>query len=463
MQTENLSIDALTQLTTQAHSPFHCCSYCMEELKKNGFLELRPNMPFHLQPGKKYAINIYDTTCIAFTLGDKLETPSEEASARSSLKSAKKVPAVPQLRMITAHTDWPSFLIKPHPELLSDEYGRLNIEPYGGAVYGSWLDRPLGIAGKICTKGADAFHPHVHLVDSQSPVAIIPGLAIHMNHEINDGVKLNPQLHLLPLAAIGQSADLQDFFASYLENLTGISKEDILDYELYLYNADESARVGIRQELFSSPRIDNYSSVAAALEAISHSNPTGRQICLAAFYHNEEIGSTTKQGANSDLTFGILERIYDALGFDREQLRCSLADGICLSLDVAHALHPNYPDKNDLTNHVCLGDGVALKLSSKQSYATDSSFVSVIQALCEEHEIPYKKYVNRSDLRGGSTLGSILSARLNIPCVDAGVPLLSMHSARELIACRDQAALCQLSVSLFNDSGLREHEVQNKA
>ena len=432
MQTSNSQINALAALTAQAHSPFHCCSYCMDELKKNGFQELNPKAPFKLRAGGKYFINIYDTTCLAFTLGEGIGKNQ-----------------TPRLRMITSHTDWPTFLIKPHPEICSDEYGRLNVEPYGGAVYTSWLDRPLGIAGKVCTRGADPFHPIVHLVDSHNPVAVIPGLAIHMNHEINDGSKLNPQLHMLPLASLKKYREEKDFFGSYLETLTGTPKDEILDYELYLYNADECVCTGIDAELFSAPRIDNCSSVAAALEAVATASPKDDLICFAAFYHNEEIGSTTKQGANSGLTFGILERIFEALELTREHLRCALADGICLSLDVAHALHPNYPDKNDLTNHVCLGDGVALKLSSRQAYATDSSFVSIIQALCEKNQIPYKKFVNRSDLRGGSTLGSITSARLNIPCVDAGVPLLSMHSARELIACEDQTALCRLAAALF--------------
>ena len=162
-----------------------------------------------------------------------------------------------------------------------------------------------------------------------------------------------------------------------------------------------------------------------------------------------EIGSATKQGAGSVMTMNLLKRIFAALGFSEEMLSCTIAEGLCLSLDVAHGLHPNYPDKNDPTCHICLGDGVALKLSARQSYATDSSYVSVIEGICRQHNIPYKKFVNRSDQRGGSTLGSITSAKLAIPCVDAGVPILSMHSARELMACTDQEALCALAAQMF--------------
>lgn len=433
-QKGDTAIESLSGLIREAHSPYHCCRYCCDSLKASGFQELKLTEPFAIKPGGRYYINVYGSTCIAFTVG-------KDAAPKKSL---------PRLHMLTAHTDWPTFLIKPAPEVFSDRYGRLNVEPYGGAVYASWLDRPLGIAGKVCLKGKDSFHPLTKLVDSGGPVAVIPGLAIHMNQKVNDELKLNPQLHMLPLAFLKQDGeDGKDFFLSYLGELAEASPDRILDYEICLYNADEGACTGIHQELFSSPRIDNCSGVQAALEAILNTKPKGNHICVSAFYHNEEIGSFTKQGADSSLTMGILERILENLGYDKEAFYCTLNSGLCLSLDVAHGTHPAHPDKNDLTNHVCLGDGVALKLSARQAYATDSFYVSIIESLCKEHGIPYAKYVNRSDIRGGSTLGSISSARLSIPCVDAGVPLLSMHSARELMACGDQKALCELAKALF--------------
>lgn len=437
MTNNNSSIQALTDLINHAHSPFHCCTFTMNELAKAGFTRLELTKPFQIKPGGRYYINVFDTTCIAFTIGNSVSCTGE----------------IPDFRMITSHTDWPTFLIKPNPEICSDQYGRLNAEPYGGAVYTSWLDRPLGIAGKVCLKGKDPFHPRTHLIDSGQPVALIPGLAIHMNHEINNGIKLNPQLHMLPLVSLNQKDDDKNFFLSYLCSLLDTSAEEILDYELCLYNADEGIPAGIHQEFFSSPRIDNCSSVHAALEAVINADRTGSTICMSAFYHNEEIGSTTKQGADSGLTAEILERIFENLGFNSEQLHCSVNSGLCLSLDVAHAAHPGYPDKNDLTNHVCLGDGVVLKLSARQSYATDSYYVSIVESICQKNQIPYTKYVNRSDLKGGNTLGSISSARLNIPCIDAGVPILSMHSARELMACEDQNALCRLAAALFTKKG----------
>lgn len=433
-QGANTAIEALSRLIDKAHSPYHCCLYCCDRLKDSGFQELKLTEPFSIKSGGRYYINVYDSTCIAFTVGKNV-TPKK---------------SLPRLHMLTAHTDWPTFLIKPEPETFSYKYGRLNTEPYGGAVYASWLDRPLGIAGKVCLQGKDPYHPLTKFVDSKEPVAVIPGLAIHMNQKINDELKLNPQLHMLPLIFLENGREgSKDFFLSYLGQLAETSPHKILDYEICLYNADEGVCTGIHKEMFSSPRIDNCSGVQAVLEAVLTSEAKGNQICISAFYHNEEIGSFTKQGADSELTKGILERILENLGFGKEMVYCILNNGLCLSLDVAHGAHPAYSDKNDLTNHVCLGDGVALKLSARQAYATDSFYVSMIQSLCKKHGIPYAKYVNRSDIRGGSTLGSISSAKLNIPCVDAGVPLLSMHSARELMACEDQKALCELAKALF--------------
>ncbi len=433
MQSANLHTNALSDLIEKAHSPYHSCAYCINILKENDFEELSLSTPWQLKKAGKYFVNVYDSTCIAFTLGSALTE-------------------IPDLRMLTAHTDWPTFMVKPNPDMAVGQYHKLNVEPYGGIVYSSWLDRPLGIAGKVCTKGTDPFHPDVHLVDSNVPVALIPGLAIHMNNEINNGLKLNPQLHMLPIISLQDENDKTPDFLSYLADLADVNREDILDYELCLYNDDPATICGTKGEFFSAPRIDNCSGVQAALNAILGADTNSNLICISAFYHNEEVGSTTKQGADSSLTISILERIFENLGYEKEALRCTMSKGLCLSMDTAHGMHPNFTDKNDVTNQVCLGEGVAIKLSSRQAYATDATYISVIQALCKKHNIPYSKYVNRSDIKGGATLGSISSALLNIPCVDVGVPVLSMHSARELMACEDQSALCALAMSLFQNT-----------
>ena len=431
MKTEPIIQKELSELIHAAHSPFHCCSYIMEQLTQNGFSPLALKEPFFLEKGGKYVIRVFDTTILAVTIGRNVSNQN-----------------LPKLRMITAHTDWPGFVIKPNPVITNEKYVRLNTEPYGGAVYHTWIDRPLGIAGKVCMKSADPFSPHIRLFDSQKPVAIIPGLAIHMDKDINSELKLNPQTHLLPLWMLEEKKECTDF-AAYLANELDCEKEDILDYELFLYNFDSCESVGMNDEFFSAPRIDNSSGILSALDAVGSADTDNDLICISAFYNNEEIGNMSKQGADSRITEQILERIFSCLSLGKEELYCSLNNGLCLSLDVAHALHPAHSDKNDPTNRFCLGDGVCIKLSARQSYATDSSFTSIIQAICEKHGIPYAKFVNRSDQRGGSTLGTVISSSLCMPCVDAGVFLLSMHSARELIAIRDQVALCELSEKFF--------------
>jgi len=428
----NTTMTRLSSLIEAAHSPFHCCAYLEEQLEKKGFSRLFLDRHFEIQKGGKYIIPAYDGTLIAFTIGQNISDT-----------------ALPRLRMITAHTDWPGFLIKPNPDLSTDGYLRLNTEPYGGAVYHTWIDRPLGIAGRVCTRSDDPFAPSCRLFDSKRPVVIIPGLAIHMDKDINTGLKLNPQTQLLPLFSLTKDNENQDFL-SYLASMLDCDKENILDYELFLYNHDHPETVGLNDEFVSAPRIDNCSGVLAALDAICAAGTDNDEICISAFYHNEEIGNTTKQGAASAVTGQILERIFSGLSLTKEDLYCALSAGLCLSLDVAHALHPAYTDKNDLTNRLGLGNGVCLKLSARQSYATDSTYVSVIQALCDTNQIPYGKFVNRSDVRGGSTLGTVVSTSLSMPCVDAGVWLLSMHSARELIAINDQTALCELGEKFFS-------------
>lgn len=431
MKTTQLIEEKLTGLIKEATSPFHCCQYCMEQLKKEGFKELSLTDEFSIKPGEKYAISVFDGTLIAFQVGSQVSDRN-----------------YPKLRMITAHTDWPGFVLKPNPDMKTDNYIRLNTEPYGGAVYHSFVDRPLGIAGKVCMKSQDVFHPRKVLYDSKKPLAIIPGLAIHMDREINTDLKLNPQTQLLPLWSLSGNESDSDFM-EYLANELSCPKEDILDYELFFYNNDKPSLLGAENSLYSAPRIDNCSGVLATLEAICRPDISPDSICVAAFYHNEEIGNQTKQGAASNLTNQILERIFHGLSLSKEALYCSMTAGFCLSLDVAHGHHPGYTEKSDPTNRACLGEGLCIKLSARQSYTTDAAYISILQGICEKEDIPYKKFVNRSDMRGGSTLGTVVSAALNIPCVDAGVPLLSMHSARELIAIKDQQALCSLAESIF--------------
>ena len=292
-------------------------------------------------------------------------------------------------------------------------------------------------------------NPRTIFVDFSRPVLTIPNLAIHMNRNANEGFALNAQVDMLPLIArITDELNKESFFIDALAKEAGVKKEDILDYEICIYNCESGTTLGLQNEFYSAPRLDNITSVSACLSGIlSDTHESG--IHAIALYDNEEIGSHTKQGAASALTEHILEKIYASLGYTRTDFLNALLSGFLLSMDVAHAIHPNHGEKCDIKNQIMMGDGVAIKLAASQAYATDATSTGVIEGICRALNIPYKKFSNRSDVKGGSTLGSISSALLTMRTVDVGVPMLAMHSARELMGVKDQEALVRLAEAFF--------------
>ena len=426
MQDYKKDLNELTEQIKSGVSPFHTICYNAELFKSNGYKELKLGEGWKLEAGEAYFVNAYDTSLLAFTIG----------------RNAKEHPT---FRIAASHTDWPCLMVKPSPETEVCGYGKLNVSAYGSAILSTWMDRTLSLAGKVCTKGTDPFHPHVHFVDFKRPLLTIPNLAIHFNREVNNGIALNPQIDMQPIIAMMDSTLNKDsFFLDLLAGEIKTAKEDILDYEFYIYNCDEPQLLGIREEFLSAPRLDNLTSVQACVSGLLNSSRESG-ICVAALYDNEEIGSDTKQGAASPLTDRILEKIYLSLGYSRSEYLDALFNGFLLSLDVAHALHPNKLDKYDPIDRVALNEGAALKLAVTQAYATDASYISVMEDICRRASIPYKKFSNRSDIKGGSTLGSISSCILTMPAVDAGVPILAMHSARELMGVKDQWALAEIT------------------
>ena len=416
------TVNQLHQLLQSSVSPYHCIKECVRQLSEAGFQPLELGSPWNLSPGNSYYVNIFGSTLAAFSIGELTGD-------------------APFLRIAAAHTDWPCLKVKPSPEVSTNRYGKLNVEVYGGPILNTWLDRPLSLAGKVCVKGPSPFAPQIRLVDFGRPLLTIPNLAIHMNHEVNSGVALNPQTDMLPLLTIiNDNLNKDHYFLDLLAKETGVPADQILDYELCLYNTDPGTVLGLNQEFYSAPRLDNITSVEACLKGMISGRPA-KGINLIALYDNEEIGSRTKQGASSALMEHLLEKLYTSLSLDRSQLFDSLWNGCLLSLDVAHALHPNHVEKCDIKNQIHLNDGFCLKLSSSQSYATDSAAIGILESVCLENNIPYRKFSNRSDMKGGSTLGSITSAGLSMPAVDAGVPILAMHSSRELMGVNDQEAL----------------------
>lgn len=417
--------EQLLQFIHTSPSPFHCVLSGKALLEAHGFTALPLDTTWHVTPGQKYYIPVFDSTLIAFTIGQNIAS---------------------HLRIAAAHTDFPCLKVKPNSSMQEQGYGKLNTELYGGMIRESWLDRPLSLAGKVVLRGADVFHPDVRFIDIGRPILTIPRLAIHMNRHVNDGIALNPQKDMLPLMTLTGSTPA-DFLPQLLSETCHCAVEDILAYELTVYPAEEGCVMGLHNEFISSPRLDNQTSVFACLDGLTTADADDG-INVIALFDNEEVGSRTKQGAASLVLPHILTRLYRALGQSAETYDQALASAFLLSIDVAHALHPNVPEKCDPTNKPLLGKGIALKTASSQSYAGDANAVGIIKALCQQHDIPYQQFVNRADMPGGSTIGSLLSANLPIRTMDIGIPILAMHSARELMGAADQDALNRL-VNVF--------------
>lgn len=424
----------LLDFLEKATSPFHVIQESADFLKENGFNELIMGSPWNLEKGGHYYTILYGTTLYAFTIGKDLNPWKE-----------------PAFHIACAHTDYPCLRVKPHPEMADRNYLKLNIEPYGGLIHSTWIDRPLSIAGKIALKSNSIFKPETRLVDFHRPLLTIPGLAIHMNREMNKGTAFNPQTELLPLlATMEEGLNKESFFLDLLAKELDVNTSDILDFDLYIYNAEAPCMIGMKEDFISAPRLDNLTSCAACLNGIVNQAKED-QINVIALFDNEEIGSHTKQGADSINTNALLEKIYAALGKDSVALYNAIMNSFMISLDVAHGYHPNYGSKNDPTNIAQLNKGVILKLNSNQRYATDTEAIAAIQQLCERYDIPYQKFVNRSDIAGGGTLGSLTSSWLPMKTVDLGVGLLSMHSSRELMGKKDQDSLNRLVTAFFQE------------
>lgn len=390
-------------------------------LLEAGFNELRLKdiSKWKIEKGGRYFLDVYDSSLIAFTVGEKFNEES-------------------MIRIAASHTDQPCLYIKPNPEMVSGVYGKVNVEIYGGPILNTWLDRPLSVAGKIALKSSEVFKPEIRIVDIKKPIFTIPNLAIHMNRDVNKGIELNKQIDMAPICTIiEEEINKDDFFIKYLANELNVNKGDILDYELFIYNAEEGCVLGINEELISSPRLDNITSVTACTKAIIDSkNSDGLNIIVN--YDNEEIGSRTKQGADSILLSNVIEQIYEALGYNRKVMMNAVINGFMLSVDVAHAIHPNKPEKSDVTNINPMNKGFVIKRASSQSYATDCESIAIVEQICKANDIPYQKFSTRSDSTTGSTLGTIANKYIPMRTVDIGVPILAMHSARETMGIKDQ-------------------------
>ena len=398
---------------------FHAVETVKKSLDENGFKEIKESDKWDLKSRDKYYVIKNDSSIMAFVVGDE---NIEETG----------------LRLIGAHTDAPGFRVKPNPQMISEgKYVKLNTEMYGGPIISTWYDRPLALAGKVAIKGVSPLKPETRLVNINKSIMIIPNIAIHMNREVNEGYKINRQVDTLPLLGlINDKLEKEDYLINILAQELKVNKEDILNFELGLYEYEKGSLIGMNEELISSGRFDDLWMVFAGVKALVNSKEnkaTKVMICI----DNEEIGSLTAEGANSTLLNNILERITIGLGKDREGYYRALSKSIMISADLAHAVHPNLGDKHDPTNRPVLEGGPVLKIAASGSYSTDSFNGAVFAGICDSAGVPFQKFVNRSDVRGGTTIGPVTAANLTIPVIDMGAPVIGMHSIRELASVKD--------------------------
>lgn len=384
------------------------------ELEKAGFRHVDPRMPLGcIKAGDKLYVTKNDSSIYAFHIGT---LPLAEAG----------------FRMICAHCDSPTFRIKPNAEMLCEGgMVKLNTEVYGGPIMSTWFDRPLTLAGRVIVKGNDMLSPKTLLMHVKRPLLQISNLAIHFNRQVNDGVKLSKQKDVLPLLGmVTDELERGNMLTNVICSELNINKEDILDFDLYLADSTPACTFGVHDELISSGRLDDLSMCFAGLEALLAAPLTDTTKVLAIF-DNEETGSQTKQGAGSPFLASMLKRIAMAQGGSEEAYWQAVERAFMISADNAHAWHPNYPEKFDPTNHPVLGGGPVIKFNAAQKYASDAVSAAVFAEICREAGVPCQRFVNHSDVAGGSTLGNILASSIPLRGVDMGNAILAMHSCRE--------------------------------
>lgn len=398
-------MEKLISFLNSSISPYHAVNSLEQELIKNGFKKVNEKDTWKLTKGGTYYLIKDQTSLIAFKIGENEENK--------------------KFNIVATHTDSPCFKIKPNGMISSENFSVLNTEVYGGLIQSSWLDRPLGIAGRVVVKDNENYESKI--VSSDDNLLVIPNTCPHLNPEINSGFRYNPQVDLLPLFTG------VDKFKNVYEYL---KIENVVSSDLYVYNPSKATLIGGNKEFILSPRIDNLECTCAGLYGFLHAN-NDSSINVLACFNNEEIGSSTKQGAASNFMVHTLRRIISSLGYNEETYMQALNDSVIVSADNAHSVHPNHPELSDPTNKVFMNKGVVIKRNANERYTTDAISEAVIINACEKAGVPYQYYTNRSNQRGGGTLGAISSSKVSITSVDIGLAQLAMHSSTETAGVKD--------------------------
>ncbi len=413
----------LMDFIAQSPSCYHVIENIRHMLRSEGFWELSEHTPWHLSPGSRCFVVRGDSSVIAF-----------------------QVPAsfVPGFQIIASHSDSPSFKIKEKEELFVDgHYVELNAERYGGMLCAPWFDRPLSIAGRAMVK--DGLSCRTRLVNFDRDLVMIPNVAIHMNRGVNEGYTYHAQKDMIPLLG---DENARGAFERLLAEQLNTDSENILSADLFLYNRVPGTIWGANREFFSSTKLDDLQCAYASMKAFTQAqNPDHITVCC--IFDHEEVGSSSRQGADSTFLSDTLERITECLGQSREEYRMALADSFMVSADNAHAVHPHHLDKADPTNRPYMNGGPVIKYSANQKYTTDALSAALFSMICEKAGVPFQTFANHSDQPGGSTLGNISASHVSIPTVDIGAPQLAMHSPYETGGVKDTAYLMKAMTEFF--------------
>ena len=426
------TVQKLFRFLDESPTCYHAAANAKAALTAAGAVELRESEQWKLEKGTLYVVERGDSALVAF-----------------------RVPEGPfhGFLMAAAHSDSPTFKVRETAEAASaGNTLRLSVEPYGGGVWRGWLDRPLSVAGRVVIRQGDRLVSR--LVNIDRDLLVIPGVAIHMDRSVNKGAELNPAVDLLPLLGCGKEPGA---FRKLIAEAAGVREEHLLSTELFLYPRTKAVQTGLNGEFIVSPRLDDLQCVFGCLEGFLAAKPGGSLPVLAVF-NNEEVGSNTRQGADSTFLTDVLERIAHGCGLDSEAWKAAIANSFMVSADNAHAIHPAHPEYADKGEFPVLGGGIVIMYNANQRYTTDAVSGAVFQAICQEAGVPVQRYSNRADLPGGSTLGNISTAHLSVPTVDIGLPQLAMHSVCETAGAADTEHLVKAMTAYFSRDFHRDRD-----
>lgn len=407
--------EEMLEFIRKSPTAFHAVANIKTELENSGFAELKETESWEMESGKDYYVTRNDSSLIAFRIPELTEPVGFHIAA--------------------SHSDSPGFKVKESPEMaVEGAYLKLNTEKYGGMILSTWLDRSLSVAGRIAVQEENRIS--TRLVNIQEDLLVIPNLAIHMNSDANKGMEYKAQVDMLPLYADCEDGETEGMLMGRIAQAAGVSPEDILGHDLFLYTRQEGRIFGEKGEFMLSPRLDDLECVYTSVRGFLESRPE-KYMNVCAVFDNEEVGSGTKQGANSTFLEDVLWRICESLEYGRSDFLRMIAGSFLISADNAHAVHPNHPEKADPTNRPYLNRGIVIKFHGSQKYATDALSAAEMKRICREADVPFQTYANHSDIAGGSTLGNISTSHVSVSSVDIGIPQLAMHSAVETAGVKD--------------------------